>query len=67
MKEIEQMIKEAAKNESEYLSDYEDKDMYVKAFIEGAKWMEEKEEKLTNLLFTSETQEQLLREFEGEN
>jgi len=31
-------LEEAAKNESEYLADWEDKEMYQKGFIDGAKW-----------------------------
>ena len=31
-------LENAAANESEYLSDWEDKDMYQKGFIEGAEW-----------------------------
>ena len=39
MKEI---LEDAAKNESEYLADWEDKDMYQRGFIEGAKWQQER-------------------------
>ena len=35
-------LEEAAANESEYLADWEDKDMYQKGFIEGAKWQQER-------------------------
>ena len=35
-------LEDAAKNESEYLADWEDKDMYQKGFIEGAKWQQER-------------------------
>jgi hypothetical protein len=36
-----EMIEEVAKNKSEYLADWEDKDMYKKGFIECAKWQAE--------------------------
>ena len=35
-------LEEAAKNESEYLADWEDKSIYKKGFIDGAKWQQEK-------------------------
>jgi hypothetical protein len=35
-------LEEAAENESEYLSDWEDKDMYQRGFIAGAKWQQER-------------------------
>jgi hypothetical protein len=35
-------LEEVAENESEYLADWEDKEMYQKAFIEGAKWQQER-------------------------
>jgi hypothetical protein len=35
-------LEEAAENESEYLADYEDKEAYQKAFIEGAEWQAER-------------------------
>jgi hypothetical protein len=35
-------LEEVAKNESEYLADWEDKDMYKKGFVEGAKWQQER-------------------------
>jgi hypothetical protein len=38
-------LEEAAKNESEYLTDYDDKEMYKKGFIEGAKWQQEQDKK----------------------
>ena len=41
-------LEKAAENESEYLSDYEDKDMYQRGFIAGAKW--EKENSNVNAL-----------------
>jgi hypothetical protein len=41
-------LEEAAENESEYLADYEDKEMYQKGFIAGAKW--EKENSNVNAL-----------------
>ena len=34
---MKERLEEAAKNESEYLADYDDKEMYQKGFIEGAK------------------------------
>jgi hypothetical protein len=36
-------LEEAAENESEYLADYDDKEMYKKGFIAGAKWQQEQE------------------------
>jgi len=36
-------LEEAAENESEYLADYDDKEMYQKGFIEGAKWQQEQD------------------------
>jgi len=47
-------LEEVAENESEYLADWEDKEMYQKAFIEGAKWQQERsysEEEVKNILF----------------
>ena len=38
----EETIEKIAENESEYLADWEDKDMYKKGFVEGAKWQEER-------------------------
>ena len=35
-------LEEAAENESEYLADWEDKNMYKKGFIEGSKWQQER-------------------------
>jgi hypothetical protein len=35
-------LEKVAENESEYLADYDDKEMYQKGFIEGAKWQEER-------------------------
>jgi hypothetical protein len=35
-------LEETAENESEYLADYEDKEAYQKAFIEGAKYQSER-------------------------
>lgn len=35
-------LEEVAENESEYLADYDDKEMYQKGFIEGAKWQQER-------------------------
>jgi hypothetical protein len=46
-------LEAAAENESEYLADWEDKDMYQKGFIEGAKWQQERmysEEEVFELL-----------------
>jgi response regulator RpfG family c-di-GMP phosphodiesterase len=34
-------LEEVAENESEYLADWEDKDVYKKGFVEGAKWQQE--------------------------
>jgi hypothetical protein len=34
-------LEEAAEKESEYLADWEDKEMFKKGFIEGAKWQQE--------------------------
>ena len=34
-------IEEIAKSESEYLADWEDKDMYIRGFIDGAKYQSE--------------------------
>jgi hypothetical protein len=39
---IQETLEEAAANESEYLADWEDKDMYQKGFIAGAKWQAER-------------------------
>ena len=39
-------LEEVAKNESEYLADYDDKEMYQKGFMEGAKWQQEQDKKL---------------------
>ena len=36
-------LEKAAKNESEYLADYDDKEMYKKGFIDGAKWQQEQD------------------------
>ena len=38
---MKETLEEVAKNESEYLADWEDKDMYKKGFVEGAKWQAE--------------------------
>ena len=38
---MKETLEEVAKNESEYLADWEDKDMYKKGFVEGAKWQSE--------------------------
>jgi hypothetical protein len=35
-------LEEAAENESEYLADWEDKSMYVRGFVNGAKWQAER-------------------------
>ena len=35
-------LKKAAENDSEYLADWEDKTMYKRGFIEGAKWQQER-------------------------
>ena len=35
----EETIEKIAENESEYLADWEDKDMYKRGFVDGAKWM----------------------------
>ncbi len=40
--ELEETIEKIAENESEYLADWEDKDMYKKGFLDGAKWQQEK-------------------------
>ena len=37
-------LEETAKNESEYLADWEDKDMYVKGFIDGAECQAEQDQ-----------------------
>lgn len=34
----EETIEKIAENESEYLADWEDKDMYKRGFVDGAKW-----------------------------
>jgi hypothetical protein len=36
-------LEEVAENESEYLADYDDKEMYQKGFIDGAKWQQEQD------------------------
>ena len=49
-------LEEAAKNESEYLADWEDKEMYQKGFIQGAKWQQERmysEEEVMDILLLS--------------
>lgn len=38
---MKETLEEVANNESEYLADWEDKDMYKKGFVEGAKWQAE--------------------------
>jgi len=38
----EETLEKVAKNESEYLADWEDKEMYQKGFVEGAKWQQER-------------------------
>jgi hypothetical protein len=38
----EETIEKIAENESEYLADWEDKDMYKKGFVDGAKWQQER-------------------------
>lgn len=40
--ENKETLEEAAKNESEYLADWEDKDMYENGFIAGAEWQSER-------------------------
>ena len=45
-----EMIEEVAKNKSEYLADWEDKDMYKKGFIECAKWQAEQEKWMNQIL-----------------
>lgn len=35
-------LEEAAENESEYLADWEDKSMYMRGFVNGAKYQAEK-------------------------
>ena len=40
---MKETLEEVAKNESEYLADWEDKDMYKKGFVEGAKWQQEQD------------------------
>ena len=42
-------FEEVAKNESEYLADWEDKEMYQKGFIDGAKWQQEQNKNLYSL------------------
>jgi hypothetical protein len=47
-------LEETAENESEYLADYEDKEAYQKAFIEGAKYQSERsysEEEIGELVY----------------
>jgi len=39
----EETIEKIAENESEYLADWEDKDMYKKGFVDGAKWQQEQD------------------------
>ena len=39
-------LEEVAENESEYLADYDDKEMYQKGFIDGAKWQQEQDKKM---------------------
>ena len=38
----EETIEKIAENESEYLADWEDKDMYKRGFVDGAKWQAER-------------------------
>jgi hypothetical protein len=37
---MKETLEETAENESEYLSDWEDKDIYQRGFIAGAKWQQ---------------------------
>jgi hypothetical protein len=39
---VDKTLEEAAQNESEYLSDWEDKDIYKRGFIDGAKYQAER-------------------------
>lgn len=39
-------LEEVAKKKSEYLADWEDKDMYKKGFIDGAKWQQQQNKNL---------------------
>jgi hypothetical protein len=43
---MKERLEEAAKNESEYLADYDDKEMYQKGFIAGALWQQEQDKKM---------------------
>ena len=38
----EETIEKIAENESEYLADWEDKDMYKRGFVDGANWQAER-------------------------
>jgi len=43
---MKERLEEAAKNESEYLADYDDKEMYQNGFIAGALWQQEQDKKM---------------------
>ena len=50
----EETIEKIAENESEYLADWEDKDMYKRGFVDGANWQAERmysEEEVKRLAF----------------